>query len=411
MNAWSYTVQVTVSFLTIISMLMGSILVYREPSVSTESVYEPLSQPGNLLGQLVGDAFKLTTNAADGEPLPHSQPQVATRTVSRPDSSQWKDYAVTNAVGMTMTYDESDVTGVTKSNLQIYTRESGNRRTSLLTMVDTERNVATAQRHSYVLGDPIFFDDCMGFRILGSIVGFSGFIISGLGGFVDRVSLWANVGNAIENWFRNRDLVFSGGNQGEDTGNQPSKRVSSDAVPIYNQLKNDNAYRITSCGPTALAMVINYYSDDDLNLSYIIQFSVQEGLYIPQDPNKIYTSPENLYKLAKKYTYAETGNFDLNSENEAKQFIYNKCYNHNQPVIVDVGFGLRRGGSKAAHFVVVTDIDEDGYVHINDPWNGDRKIVAWDDFYWAWQNNTDKNVNGQGWWLTITLDQSSMQTF
>ena len=217
MNAWSYTMQVTVSFLTIISMLMGSvpwasIFVYREPSASPQPLetfshedtpetqaedppfivylpvvmrvyvpptvyqidpdnggsltspdgqttitfapeavtqtatvaYESLSQPENLPGQLIGDAFKLTANTANGQPLPHFRSQVTTRTVSGPDGAQWTDYAVTNTVVMTMTYDEADVAGVAESNLQIYTRESGNRWTSLLTIVDTERNVATA---------------------------------------------------------------------------------------------------------------------------------------------------------------------------------------------------------------------------------------------------------------------------
>ena len=182
-----------------------------------------------------------------------------------------------------------------------------------------------------------------------------------------------------------------------------------EAVPLYSQLDNGGT-EWTSCGPTALAMALNYLADGPTPQE-IIQYAVGNSgtdgiqLYDLLDPDCIYTSPQHLYEIADYYGNSQTG--WVTSEDEAQEKL-RELLSADLPVIVDVTVSLSEYGSNAAHFVVVTGIGTDNTVYINDPYGegqgGQVRSVSWDDFYWSWQNNSDGSVGGHGWWMVVQND-------
>jgi uncharacterized protein YvpB len=182
-------------------------------------------------------------------------------------------------------------------------------------------------------------------------------------------------------------------------------------VPLYSQLDNVGT-EWTSCGPTTLAMALNYSaigpSPQEI-INYAVNQTGQDGtpLYIPRDPEQVYTSPQHLYEMAEQYGRPQAG--WVADEKEAADKL-RALLNDDLPVIVDVTVSLSRYGTTAAHFVLVTGIDEDNTVTVHDPYGAGRgaqvRTVSWEDFYWAWQNNSDGRVGGHGWWMVVRGYQS-----
>jgi hypothetical protein len=137
-------------------------------------------------------------------------------------------------------------------------------------------------------------------------------------------------------------------------------------------------------------------------INYATTHTGQDGeqLYKPHDPAKVFTSPQHLYEIAQHYGDPAQG---WASESEGAQAKLRELLASDLPVIVDATVSLARGGSTAAHFVVVTGIDAGDTVYVNDPYGeglgGQRRAVAWEDFYWAWLHNGDGHVGGHGWWM------------
>ncbi len=183
-------------------------------------------------------------------------------------------------------------------------------------------------------------------------------------------------------------------------------------VPLYSQLDNVGA-EWTSCGPTSLAMALNYHGEGTTPravVDYATSHTGQDGeqLYKPRDPAKVFTSPQHLYEIAGHYGDPVQG---WVTDSESAQAKLRKLLADGLPVVVDVTVSLRRDGSTAAHFVVVTGIDAEDTVYVNDPYGeglgGQRRAVAWEDFYWAWQNNGDGHVGGHGWWMVAETPRES----
>lgn len=179
-------------------------------------------------------------------------------------------------------------------------------------------------------------------------------------------------------------------------------------VPLYSQLDNVGT-EWTSCGPTSLAMALNYRglgTTPQAVVDYATTHTGQDGeqLYKPHDPAKVFTSPQHLYEIAAHYGDPAQG---WATEGDSAQTKLRELLAGDQPVIVDVTISIARGGSTAAHFVVVTGIDASGTVYVNDPYGeesgGLRRAVAWEDFHWAWQNNGDGHVGGHGWWMVAQM--------
>jgi uncharacterized protein YvpB len=175
-------------------------------------------------------------------------------------------------------------------------------------------------------------------------------------------------------------------------------------VPLYSQLDNVGT-EWTSCGPTSLAMALNYYREGPMPqavVDYATGHTGQDGerLYKPHDPARVFTSPQHLYEIAQHYGDAVQG---WATDRESARTKLRELLADDLPVIVDVTVSISEHGSTAAHFVVVTGIDANDTVYVNDPYGeglgGQRRAVAWEDFYWAWQNNGDGHVGGHGWWM------------
>jgi uncharacterized protein YvpB len=197
----------------------------------------------------------------------------------------------------------------------------------------------------------------------------------------------------------------------EVIGDERQEELVPGQVPLYSQLDNLGT-EWTSCGPTTLAMALNYSSSGPTPqeiIKYAISQRGRDGtpLYKPQDPEQVYTSPQHLYEMAEQYGRPQAG--WITDEKEAVEKL-RALLNQDLPVIVDVTVSLTRNGSTAAHFVLVTGIGMDNTVTVHDPYGRGQgakvRAVSWEDFYWAWQNNSDGAVGGHGWWMVVRSDWS-----
>jgi len=176
-------------------------------------------------------------------------------------------------------------------------------------------------------------------------------------------------------------------------------------LPLYYQL--DYANGVNACGPTSLAMVLDYNSENPIGAQAVINYAIEERLYDPTggayDP--AYTSPDHLYQLAQHYGTPRRGWVRLDDSQDAQEKL-RALLRLDLPAIVDVTVYIApKSGIIAAHYVVVTGIDADGTVYVNDPYgdgNGAvRRKVPWEDFYWAWRSNDDEPYGGHGWWMVL----------
>lgn len=186
-------------------------------------------------------------------------------------------------------------------------------------------------------------------------------------------------------------------------------------VPLYQQPSG------ASCGPVSFTMAWDYANPKaPLEMQNVIQTAVEQKWYLPYDPLRIYTSPENLYKLAQYYANSkgqnppEMGNVNVNDPTGAQAFLREQL-SFGRPVIVDVMTVFKNGAFSTAHFVVVTGIDANNTVHVNDPYgyaapyarHAMQRSVPWDTFWWLWRMNADPG--GQGWWLVVNTSSQSSQ--
>jgi hypothetical protein len=154
-------------------------------------------------------------------------------------------------------------------------------------------------------------------------------------------------------------------------------------------------------------MALNYRQQGPMARDLIAYATTHVGtdgelLYIPRDPARVYTSPQHLYEIGLRYGSVEQG---WVVDELGAQATLRSLLQADRPVIVDVTVSISRGGSTAAHFVLVTGIDGDGTVHVHDPYSSGfgarRRAVPWGDFYWSWQHNSDGAVGGHGWWMAV----------
>ena len=121
------------------------------------------------------------------------------------------------------------------------------------------------------------------------------------------------------------------------------------AVPLYSQLDNVGA-EWTSCGPTSLAMVLNYHAAGTTPravIDYATSHTGRDGeqLYKPRDPVKVFTSPQYLYEIAQHYGDPVQG---WATDRESAQTKLRELLAGDLPVIVDVTVSISRNGSTSS---------------------------------------------------------------
>ena len=175
-------------------------------------------------------------------------------------------------------------------------------------------------------------------------------------------------------------------------------------LPSYYQLDYTNGNN--ACGPTALAMVIDYNSENPIGAQAVIDYAIEHRLYDPTgemyDPS--FTSPAHLYQLAQHYGTPRQGWVQPNNSADALRTLL-KHLRQGHPVIVDVTVKIESNDLHPdAHYVVVTGI-AGRKVYLYDPYGlGKKEIqrtVDWNDFFWAWMNNSDEPYGGIGWWMIL----------
>ena len=122
--------------------------------------------------------------------------------------------------------------------------------------------------------------------------------------------------------------------------------ISLSGIPLYSQLTTMPVIiggrrvdtKWSSCGPTSLAIVLNYQHTGPTPQD-IVDSAIGAGLYRPDDPEKVYTTPENLYIIATNYGMPSSGN--VTTDEKAAQALLREILSRNLPVIVDVTVALR----------------------------------------------------------------------
>ena len=168
-------------------------------------------------------------------------------------------------------------------------------------------------------------------------------------------------------------------------------------VPLIEQPTLD------SCGEASATMSLNYIGID-VDAIEVVNYATENGLYTPGiDP---YTSPDAMEKILSHYTNVYRGHAKNNEREDSA--LLRALLDLDIPVIVDVTVTVRKKGRTAAHFVVVTALDVDNTITFNDPYSdglGQRGAAtrqkSWDDFSWAWFNNSDGQYGGHGWFAGI----------
>ncbi len=208
-------------------------------------------------------------------------------------------------------------------------------------------------------------------------------------------------------------------------------------VPVYSQSEagkwpgNDDARVVqiagSACGPTAEAMVMDYWRSQYSIPLKGVQATTREAealkLYYPTDSKLIFTSPAHMVALAQHHlgemegTGLQVHSGQIHSPEEGMALLQ-RYIARGLPVIVDATTWLHANGSNAAHFVVVTGMTPNGQeLYVHDPFSrgdlngnghidraeqqGGIRAVSWSDFYWAWTHNSDAGVGGAGWWMAV----------
>ncbi len=184
-----------------------------------------------------------------------------------------------------------------------------------------------------------------------------------------------------------------------------SVNYSSNLPQLYQNRKDSQGdlprdWRETTCGPTALTMILNAYGIP-VTKNDVAKYAYDNKLYLPHDPNKVFTSPEDLAKLARYFVRIHKGmTYRVESGSTTYEYLKERV-NSGTPVIVDlrIGAGVQisatGGGS---HFAVVERI-ENGTVYLKNPYDGSQSSVTETLFKGAWEDVPRDNV--KSWYLLI----------
>ncbi len=133
-------------------------------------------------------------------------------------------------------------------------------------------------------------------------------------------------------------------------------------VPFYSQFKDIHkvSWQKVGCGIASLAMIIDYYSTENISVDTLLQQGIKEGAY----SNNNGWIHEGLISLSKKYDMKGVS-YDLSSLSKDKSLEKLKSYLIDGPVMVSVHYKFDPKSS-IPHLVVIDGISQ-GEVYYNDP--------------------------------------------
>lgn len=152
-----------------------------------------------------------------------------------------------------------------------------------------------------------------------------------------------------------------------------SKEMSERDIPLFIQWDKRWGYRdyggnyigVAGCGPTCLAMVVcGLEKDPDVNPYNVSSYSADSGYYIYGEG----TSWNMMTEGARHY------GLDVSDGVVSESYILNNLSN-STPMICSMTKG---DFTTAGHFIVLTDIDNDGKIIVNDPNSPKNSKKHWD---------------------------------
>jgi ABC-type bacteriocin/lantibiotic exporter with double-glycine peptidase domain len=152
-------------------------------------------------------------------------------------------------------------------------------------------------------------------------------------------------------------------------------------VPFYSQFQDIDSlsWQKVGCGITSLAMIIDYYSTDTINVNKLLTQGIVAGAY---DHNAGWIH-QGLISLSKQYGL--TGNsYDLSSLTKDAAFTQFKKSLKDGPVMASIFYKFDPK-SKIPHLVVIDGIEGDT-IYYNDPASkSGKKEISSADFLKGWK--------------------------
>lgn len=154
------------------------------------------------------------------------------------------------------------------------------------------------------------------------------------------------------------------------------KKPSTDETSTYSEvpnlymsdynipLKNGGNVASDGCGFVAITMVLQYITGTEITVQEVVNWA-QDTYY-----NGEYVDPKMFEAAAKEWNAGEVQIVGKEEKENIKEAL-----NNGMPVIAYMGSG---DFTNDRHFIVLTDIDENNMVTVNDPGSRDNSGVKWD---------------------------------
>ncbi|MDO4272868.1 MAG: papain-like cysteine protease family protein [Eubacteriales bacterium] len=181
---------------------------------------------------------------------------------------------------------------------------------------------------------------------------------------LDFKSKYPEASDFVDNYPLNKDREYSMDVSGE---------VQAGTIPLFIQwderwgykIYGDDFLAVDGCGPTCISMVVcGLTGNTQWNPYEVALFSAQSGYYVPETGTSwelMTTGAENLGLRA------ESGYISAD-------YIFDSLY-AGQPLICSMTPG---DFTYSGHFIVLTGIDSDGYIIVNDPNSKNNSSRHWD---------------------------------
>lgn len=118
------------------------------------------------------------------------------------------------------------------------------------------------------------------------------------------------------------------------------------------------------CGPTSMAMVVSSLTDQYTTPSEMADFSTRGGHVMPGDGGSLWS----LFPAA-------ASAYGLNCTQTSNQDTINEALSQGALVVCSMNNSLGGYWTIGGHFIVLTGIDENGYISVADPWSRAKSVI------------------------------------